>query len=193
MRFQTFARVSLCCVLAAWATIATAAVKLPAVIGDNMVLQRGQPVPIWGWADKGEEVTVAVAGQSLATKADAKGRWKVTLAKLDAGEPLHDDRQRLLRQHAGAEEYSGGRGVGGLRPVEHGDGRRRCKNATGNCRRHVSQDSPVHGDEEQCPAAANRLHRQVGRVQPGHRARLFRRWPISSAATCSRSWACRSE
>ena len=36
-----------------------AAVKLPGVIGDNMVLQRGQPVPIWGWADTGDEVTVA--------------------------------------------------------------------------------------------------------------------------------------
>jgi sialate O-acetylesterase len=89
MRFQTFARVSVCCTLvAAWATIAAAAVKLPAVIGDNMVLQRGQPVPIWGWADKGEEVTVAVAGQSLAAKADDKGCWKVILTKLDVGEPL---------------------------------------------------------------------------------------------------------
>ena len=39
MRFQTFARVSVCCTLvAAWATIVAAAVKLPAVIGDNMVL-----------------------------------------------------------------------------------------------------------------------------------------------------------
>jgi sialate O-acetylesterase len=74
--------------VATWATIAAAAVKLPAVIGDNMVLQRGRPVPIWGWADKGEEVTVAVAGQSLATKADAEGRWKVVLDKLDVGEPL---------------------------------------------------------------------------------------------------------
>ena len=38
-----------------------AAIKLPAIIGDNMVLQRDRPVPIWGWADKGEEVTVTVA------------------------------------------------------------------------------------------------------------------------------------
>jgi sialate O-acetylesterase len=84
-----FARVSVCCVLVAtWATITTAAVKLPAVIGDNMVLQRGRPVPIWGWADKGEEVTVAVAGQTRTAKADADGRWKVVLDKLDLGDPL---------------------------------------------------------------------------------------------------------
>jgi sialate O-acetylesterase len=70
------------------ATVAPAAVKLPAVIGDNMVLQRGQPVPIWGWADKGEEVTVALAGQTLTTKADDDGHWKVIVAKLDVGQPL---------------------------------------------------------------------------------------------------------
>ena len=26
-------------------------VKLPSVIGSNMVLQREMPVPVWGWAD----------------------------------------------------------------------------------------------------------------------------------------------
>ena len=35
----------------AWSAAAGAAVKLPAVIGDHMVMQREQPVPIWGWAD----------------------------------------------------------------------------------------------------------------------------------------------
>jgi sialate O-acetylesterase len=76
-------------VLLALATVAAAAVKLPAVIGDNMVLQRGQSVPIWGWADKGEQITVAIAGQSVTAKADATGRWQVNLAKLEAGGP-HD-------------------------------------------------------------------------------------------------------
>ena len=75
-------------VVACWASIVLGAVKLPAVIGDNMVLQQGLPVPIWGWADKGETVTVTVAGQSLSTKADDGGRWKVTLAKLEVGQPL---------------------------------------------------------------------------------------------------------
>jgi sialate O-acetylesterase len=70
-----------------WATVAVAAVKLPAVIGDNMVLQRGQPLPIWGRADQGEEVTVRLAGQTLTTKAGADGRWQVVLQKLDVGQP----------------------------------------------------------------------------------------------------------
>jgi sialate O-acetylesterase len=89
MRHRDCVRILIVCALfAGWSALATAAVKLPAVIGDNMVLQRGQPVPIWGWADKGEDITVAVAGQSLATKADDKGCWKVVLDKLDVGEPL---------------------------------------------------------------------------------------------------------
>jgi sialate O-acetylesterase len=82
-------RILLCCLLVAyWAAVATAAVRLPAMIGDNMVLQRSRPVPIWGWASKGEDVTVSVAGQSLAAKADDDGRWQVVLTKLDVGEPL---------------------------------------------------------------------------------------------------------
>ena len=68
--------------------VAAAAVKLPAIIGDNMVLQRDQAVPIWGWADKGEEVTVTLSGQTLTTKADDDGRWKVVLEKLEVGQPL---------------------------------------------------------------------------------------------------------
>jgi sialate O-acetylesterase len=88
MRCQRLVRVLLSCALIACSVTVMAAVKLPAVIGDNMVLQRGQPVPIWGWADKGEEVTVSIAGQTLTTKAGADGRWKVVLNKLDLGQPL---------------------------------------------------------------------------------------------------------
>ena len=89
MCFRKFAIISACCLLVVGGTvIAQAAVKLPSVIGDNMVLQRGQPVPIWGWADKGEKVTVSAAGQHFTTKAGDDGRWKVTLAKLEVGQPL---------------------------------------------------------------------------------------------------------
>ena len=89
MRCRTSLRVLMCCTLVVLASAAaSAAVKLPALIGDNMVLQRGQPVHIWGWADKGEEVTVTVAGQTLTAKAGDDGRWKVTLDKLTVGRPL---------------------------------------------------------------------------------------------------------
>jgi sialate O-acetylesterase len=61
-----------------------AQVRLPAAVGDNMVLQRDQPLPIWGWADPGETVTVTIAGQSATAAAGADGRWQVTLPKLNA-------------------------------------------------------------------------------------------------------------
>jgi sialate O-acetylesterase len=65
-----------------------AEVKLAGVFGNNMVLQRDCAVPVWGWADKGEEVTVAIAGQKLTAKAGDDGRWKVSLEKLKVGDPL---------------------------------------------------------------------------------------------------------
>ena len=63
---------------------AQAEVKLPSVFDDHMVLQQGQKLPIWGWADPGESVTVSVAGQSKKTKAGKDGAWKVHLKPLKA-------------------------------------------------------------------------------------------------------------
>lgn len=58
--------------------------KLPAIIGHNMVLQQGQRVPIWGWAAAGSDVTVKFAGQSASVKADKDGKWMVRLKPLKA-------------------------------------------------------------------------------------------------------------
>jgi len=63
----------------------TADVRLPNVIASNMVLQRGMPVPIWGWADANEQVTVTFGSQSKTATAGADGAWRVTLDKLTAG------------------------------------------------------------------------------------------------------------
>ena len=63
---------------------AQAAVTLPHVFGDNMVLQRGQRVPVWGKAEPDEKVTVSFAGQVVSTTADAKGAWRLDLAPLSA-------------------------------------------------------------------------------------------------------------
>ena len=52
-----------------------------------MVLQREMPVPVWGTADPEEAVTVSFQGQTLSTKADAAGKWRVTLAPLKVGGP----------------------------------------------------------------------------------------------------------
>lgn len=68
---------------------ALADVKLPALFSDHMVLQRDATVPVWGWADPGEAVTVSVAGQTKTTTADADGKWMVKLEKLSAREPVN--------------------------------------------------------------------------------------------------------
>ncbi|HEY2573667.1 MAG TPA: sialate O-acetylesterase, partial [Verrucomicrobiaceae bacterium] len=59
-------------------------VKLPALFSDHIVLQRGKPVAIWGWADPGEEVTVKFGDQSKKAATGADGSWKVKLDELKA-------------------------------------------------------------------------------------------------------------
>ena len=66
---------------------AVADVKLPAVIGSNMVLQQGQPLPIWGWAEPGEAVTVTIAAAKASTTADKDGKWMVKLPAMTPGGP----------------------------------------------------------------------------------------------------------
>jgi sialate O-acetylesterase len=53
-----------------------------------MVLQQNQAVPIWGWAEPGESVTVSVAGQTKTAVADAQGNWSTALSPLKPGDPL---------------------------------------------------------------------------------------------------------
>ena len=62
---------------------AQADVKLPLIFGDHMILQRDQKVPVWGWADDGEKVTVEFAGEKVETTA-AGGKWSVKLPALKA-------------------------------------------------------------------------------------------------------------
>jgi sialate O-acetylesterase len=57
-------------------------VKMPSVFGDSMVLQRDMPVPIWGWADKGEAITVSFNGQKKTTITDENGKWHLKLDSL---------------------------------------------------------------------------------------------------------------
>ncbi len=64
---------------AALVTDLHAGLRLPALIGEHMVLQRDQANSIWGWAEPGAEVAVKIAGQSLKTQADEHGKWRVAL------------------------------------------------------------------------------------------------------------------
>lgn len=64
-----------------------AELKLSAVFSDSMVLQRDQPVKVWGTTDAGNEVTVAIAEQQQKATANASGRWEAKLTAMAAGGP----------------------------------------------------------------------------------------------------------
>lgn len=63
---------------------ARAELTLPPVFSDHMVLQRHQPLPIWGTADPGQLIVVRFADQVVSATADTTGAWRTTLASLDA-------------------------------------------------------------------------------------------------------------
>lgn len=73
----------------AWMPSATADATLPAVFGSHMVLQREVPVPVWGWAEPGEEVSVALDERIEKMKADDSGAWKVVFPPLSVGGDPH--------------------------------------------------------------------------------------------------------
>jgi sialate O-acetylesterase len=70
------------------AATAVADIKLPALISDNMVLQQGRQVAIWGTADAGEQVTVSMGEQKQTATADSNGKWQVELGPLKQGGPF---------------------------------------------------------------------------------------------------------
>lgn len=63
-------------------------IRLSRIFGDNMVLQRNQPIPVWGWADANEKVTVQFNKQIKNAKADRNGRWMIQLDPESAGGPF---------------------------------------------------------------------------------------------------------
>ena len=67
---------------------ARADVKLPTIISDNMCLQAGKTLPIWGTAVAGEKVTVSLNGQKQSAVAGADGKWMVKLTPVQVGGPL---------------------------------------------------------------------------------------------------------
>ena len=59
--------------------------RLARLFQDGMVLQRGGPVPVWGWAPAGAVVTATLAGHTARGAADGDGRWTVRLPAMTAG------------------------------------------------------------------------------------------------------------
>ena len=85
---QTFVRLLALLILLSASIAARAAVRLPAIISDNMVLQQQTKVRIWGNANPGERVTVTLQQKSSNTVADKQGHWETWLGPLKAGGPF---------------------------------------------------------------------------------------------------------
>ena len=85
----SFAQAALLAAALIWVVPASANVTLPHVFGSHMVLQRDQALPVWGWADPEEKVSVQIGDQPVVTTtANKAGEWRVTLPKMAAGGPF---------------------------------------------------------------------------------------------------------
>jgi sialate O-acetylesterase len=80
---------TLCSLTAAFSPAARADIRLPSIIGDNMVLQGDDTVRIWGWADPNEEIAVNVSWRPSAWKIQAgdNGKWMFKMLAPEAGGP----------------------------------------------------------------------------------------------------------
>ncbi len=74
--------------LTAMAGAAAAAPLLAPVFTDHAVLQRGQPIRVWGAAKAGDAVELTLGEAKASATADAQGRWSATLPAREPGEPL---------------------------------------------------------------------------------------------------------
>jgi sialate O-acetylesterase len=62
-------------------------VRLPHVIGDHAVLQRGRPIHLWGWATPGAHLQAHFHQQTASVEVDVIGKWSLFLAPETAGGP----------------------------------------------------------------------------------------------------------
>lgn len=70
---------------------ADAQLRMAGIFGDSMVLQRDQPLTLWGWVGPNQKVNVQFDAQSVDATSDADGAWQVVLSPLSInrqGQPL---------------------------------------------------------------------------------------------------------
>ncbi len=67
--------------------VGVAQVKLPRLLRDSMILQRGIKIKIWEWASPQEKITISFHDKKFKTIADANGNWIVMLTPMKAGGP----------------------------------------------------------------------------------------------------------
>lgn len=72
----------------------TAAIRLPRIFSNGVVLQRGQPIPVWGWAEPGQTISISLSKQgekaknTISVQADNEGKWMTKLPSMKASGPF---------------------------------------------------------------------------------------------------------
>ena len=84
---RRFVTLTVCSMIALLSAVSSADVRLPAIFGDNMVLQAGTRVSLWGWADPNEEISVRVSWSKVdwTIQADSQGKWILQTASPEIG------------------------------------------------------------------------------------------------------------
>jgi sialate O-acetylesterase len=67
--------------------LASADIRLPRLISDGMVLQRDTRIPLWGWAEPGEQVQVRLNGKLVGQTQSDSEQWQITLPPQPPGGP----------------------------------------------------------------------------------------------------------
>lgn len=75
-------------VILSYQPLYAAGLKFASPFADHMVLQRDQPIHIWGQADPGSEVEVSLDTQKAKAAVNQTGQWEVTFKPLPAGGPF---------------------------------------------------------------------------------------------------------
>ncbi|MEX0881840.1 MAG: sialate O-acetylesterase, partial [Cyclobacteriaceae bacterium] len=64
-----------------------AQLRMPKIFADQMVLQRDQEIPVWGWSDGRERITVEFQEEKYRVRADKEGKWELKMNAFPAGGP----------------------------------------------------------------------------------------------------------
>ena len=93
-------------------------IKLPGIFGDHMVIQRSQPVPVWGWSSPNEKMIVHFNQQQKEAIADQNGKWRLNLDPEPAGGPFELNVQG--KNSIDHSRCAGGRSLALFRSVKYG-------------------------------------------------------------------------
>jgi len=65
-----------------------AKLSLSKIYSNHMVIQRNQPIVVWGWADNNAAIKILFNNNEYSTNAGSNGNWKIVLPQMKEGGPL---------------------------------------------------------------------------------------------------------